>query len=160
MEWSFPSSRSERSNPLRPKWNGSFHSGQNGMNYFIQTRREWALLIRPQLNDPFHSGRNEMSISWTQIRNMPPGSLNSPNWLIFLYGSKDNGQTWIYGLVWSQSNFGSQKNFLGHIFLFLLGFLLGESRRGNEEIIYKCPYNDQKQYIYINKTWVFSVKLP
>ena len=66
---------------FRPEWNGPFHSGRNGMTHFIPAgmewpipfRPEWTASFRPEWNGPFHSGRNEMSIPWTQIRNMQPG---------------------------------------------------------------------------------------
>ena len=64
-----------------PEWNGPFHSGWNGMTHFIlagmncsiPAGMKWTISFRPEWNEPFHSGRNEMSIPWTQIRNMPQG---------------------------------------------------------------------------------------
>ena len=100
-EWngSFHSGRNEISHsipfqpewtgPFRPEWNGPFHSGWNGMDHFILAGMEWPISFRPEWtapfqpewNEPFHSDRNEMSIPWTQIRNMPPGA----TWLLLAY---------------------------------------------------------------------------
>ena len=51
------------------------------------------------LNEP-----SEANFWGPLVKKGPAGSLHGPNWSIFLDRSLDNVQTWIYSLVWGQSD--------------------------------------------------------
>ena len=53
-------------------------------------------------NGPLN-GPSEANFWGPLVKKGPAGSLHGPNWSIFLDRSLDNIQTWIYSLVWDQS---------------------------------------------------------
>ena len=54
-------------------------------------------------NGPLN-GPSEANFWGPLVKKGPAGSLHGPNWSIFLDRSLDNVQTWIYSLVWGQSD--------------------------------------------------------
>ena len=54
-------------------------------------------------NGPLN-GPSEANFWGALVKKGPAGSLHGPNWSIFLDRSLDNVQTWIYSLVWGQSD--------------------------------------------------------
>ena len=91
------------------------HVGTLFWSLWNSTKGQGALLDHHGPQNGPHNGSCEANSRGPSIEKGPPGSFHGPNWSIFFYRPLDNGLTWIYSLVWGQSDIWFRSyNFLKH----------------------------------------------
>ena len=82
----------------------SSHVGTLVWSLWNSTKAQGTLL---DLHGPLYgpqNGPSKANFRGPFLKKGPAGSLHGPKWAMFLNRSQDNGQTWIYSLVWGQSD--------------------------------------------------------
>ena len=82
----------------------SYHVGLLILSLSNSTKAQGTLLDLHGPTNGLLNGPSEANFWGPLVKKGPAGSLHGPNWSIFLDRSLDNVQTWIYSLVWGQSD--------------------------------------------------------